>query len=114
MATTWGGLTLNVMAYKRDDVKQMESENDMVIIQGITASQSRSISTGRGRYRREIKGWATKADFDLIELDYELSTKKIAVFQDGTSSTTAILEKLDGERQLGNDKVFYDVTVLEV
>ncbi len=114
METTWGSLRLKAQGYKRLDVKQMESESDMVTIYGVTASQSRSLSNGRGRYRREITGWAEKTDFDNLEIDYELSTKRAATFQDGTSFTTSIIEKLEGEKQPGNNKVWYTITILEV
>lgn len=110
----WGGLSLNLTEYNRNEIGQLATEKSLIAYTKITAPQSRLLSKGRLRERRSVGGWATKEDFDLLENDYETFTKKKVEFHDGTIINPAIIEDLSATRQKGTEAVFFEITFLEV
>jgi hypothetical protein len=114
MADTWGTLSLNITEYNRTNIEQLGGEKDLIPYVGITTAQSRLLLAGRTRVRKEVQGWAEKIDFDSLETDYEAFTKRAAVFHDGTTIATAIIEELSGNRRKGSTRVWYSAKFLEV
>lgn len=110
----WGTLALNLYEYQRNDIDQFGEENSLIAYVGVTTAQSRLLMAGRGRERREVMGWAEKADFDSMEVDYEAYTQKIVTFHDGTQINPAIIEELSGDRKKGSTRVWYKAVFLEV
>ena len=110
----WGDLQLNLIEYNRDEVTLLSAELDLIAFPTVTTPQSRLLSAGSLRERRSVRGWAAQADFDSLEQDYLSFAKRQAEFHDGTSLTTAIIERLSANRIKGSGLIFYELTFLEV
>lgn len=113
MPDTWGALALNVMEYQRPAPAVNVREKALLPDPLSGGPQSIIWGTGRLRKRREVSAWATKVDFDAIENDYVLLTKKAVTFADGFTMN-AVIESLGGERKIGTEYVFYSATFVEV
>jgi len=114
VANMWGFLELNLYEYVRTDIEQFGDEKGIIPYTRLSIAQARLIRSGRGRERRNVRGWAEKVDFDALEQDCDAYTKKLVTFHDGTQITLAIIESLEGERKKGTTIVWYSAVFLEV
>lgn len=115
MAETWGSTTLNVQEYKRPGVARYFSERELLPAYNSHTTNSPNtvlMGTGRKRRRREIQGWATRADYAAMKLDKNLATARTVTFDDGFTMTARI-EKLEGNEQLGYSIVWYTAVFIE-
>jgi len=115
MAETWGSTTLNIMEYKRPAVVRYFAEKELLPAYNSHTTNSPNtvlMGTGRKRRRREIVGWATRADYLGMKDDKNKATARIVTFDDGFTMTARI-EKIEGNEQLGYDIVWYTAVFME-
>ena len=115
MADTWGATTLNVTEYKRPCVNRYFVEKEILPAYNSHTTNSPNtvlMGTGRRRRTREIQGWATREDYDALVTDKNAATARIVTFDDGFTMT-AMIDKLEGNEQLGYNIVWYEAVFIE-
>ena len=115
MADTWGGITLNVTEYKRPTAKRYLIEKELLPAYDAHSTDSpNTVIMGTGRYyrRREIQGWTTREDYLSLKNDKNAASRRTLTFDDGYT-LSAIIEKLEGNEQVGYDIVWYTATFIE-
>jgi hypothetical protein len=115
MSDTWGTQILNVIEYKRPGVNRYFAEKELLPAYNSHVTNSPNtvlVGTGRRRKTREIQAWATRVDYAALVVDKNTAIKRIVTFDDGFMMT-AVIDKLEGNEQLGYDKVWYSAIFME-
>ncbi|MCX7749158.1 MAG: hypothetical protein N2645_20035 [Clostridia bacterium] len=115
MADTWGGLSLNITAYKRPGAQTYLVEKELLAPYNSRQAGNPNtvlMGTGRKRKTREVEGWASRADYAVLLFDFLNATAKSVSFEDGFNFV-ARLWKLEGKEEPDNEKVWYSAVFIE-
>lgn len=111
----WGDLELNVMEYTRKAASTTLKERQLLPAYDAHVTKvSNTVIQGVGRRRktREIEGWATRADYLLIQDDYKTGITRTVIFDDDFTMV-ACLWDINSNEQLGYEIVWYQAVFKE-
>lgn len=114
-ADAWGHIPLRVQILGKPDAELYLSEHRLIADPAVdhhVMPSSVLMGAGRGRIRREIRGWTDRADFDQMLRDRHTLTVRVLVLEDGTMMPSRIV-RLEGHEDAATDTVWFVAEFLE-
>ncbi len=108
-----GDIQLNIMALNKPATDNGFSSTQLIPFLGVTARQNSIEHSGRGRKRYNLKCWATQSDYNTLRDYNEIQERKSVYLPDGIEME-CLIEKISASNELGNNKVWFNMVLLEV
>lgn len=114
-ANAWGHIPLYVQSLGKPDAELYLVEHRLIpdpTIDHHAYSSSVLMGAGRGRIKREIRGWTDRADFDQMLRDRHNLTPRTLTLEDGCNMSARIV-RLEGNEDAATDTVWFVAGFLE-
>ncbi len=115
MSNSWGHIPLYVQGLGKPDVELFLSEHRLIPDPAADHHATPStvlMGTGRGRIRRDIRGYTDRADYDQMVRDRHNYTVRVLTLEDGTAMNARIRD-LDAAEDAATDTVWFTAVFVE-